>query len=70
MSDLNIGIVGLGAVAGAHIETFKDVTGARVARVCSRREHDPAELESTYGLRPLTPTSYARLPCVPRRSTR
>ena len=56
MSDLNIGIVGLGAVAGAHIETFKDVTGARVTRVCSRREHDPADLESTYGL-PLQATT-------------
>jgi len=56
MSELNIGIVGLGAVAGAHIETFKHVTGARVTRVCSRREHDPADLESTYGI-PLQATT-------------
>ena len=26
MNDYNIGIVGLGWVAGAHIETFKNVT--------------------------------------------
>ena len=28
MSDMNVGIVGLGWVAGAHIETFKAVQGA------------------------------------------
>ena len=54
MSDLRIGIVGLGWVAGAHIETFKHVRGARVTAVCSRRTHDPAALEATYGV-PLTP---------------
>ncbi len=27
MSELNVGIVGLGWVAGAHIETFKTVSG-------------------------------------------
>ena len=51
MSDLNIGIVGLGWVAGAHIEAFKNVEGARVTAVCSRREHDSETLEATYGLR-------------------
>ena len=50
MSELRIGIVGLGWVAGAHIETFKHVTGARVTAVCSRRRHDPAALEARYGL--------------------
>ena len=53
MSDLRIGIVGLGWVAGAHIETFKHVTGAQVTAVCSRRTLDPAALEAQYGL-PLT----------------
>ena len=38
MSHLNVGVVGLGWVAGAHIETFKSVQGARVTAVCSRRE--------------------------------
>jgi len=46
MSDLRIGIVGLGWVAGAHLETFKHVTGARVTAVCSRREQNPAELKA------------------------
>jgi predicted dehydrogenase len=50
MSDLSVGIVGLGWVAGAHIETFKHVQGARVRAVCSRRKHDPAALEKQYGL--------------------
>ena len=45
MSDLNIGIVGLGWVAGAHIETFKNVSGAKVTAVCSGRQLDAAELE-------------------------
>jgi predicted dehydrogenase len=50
MGDLRIGIVGLGWVAGAHIETFKHVTGARVTAVCSRRKQDPRELQSKYGI--------------------
>ena len=36
MSDLNVGIVGLGWVAGAHIETFKAVQGSSVTAICSR----------------------------------
>ena len=49
MSELKIGVVGLGWVAGAHIETFKQVTGGRVTAVCSRRELDPAALQAQYG---------------------
>ena len=49
-SDLRVGVVGLGWAAGAHIETFKHVTGARVTAVCSRRPHDPADLERRYGI--------------------
>ena len=50
MSELRVGIVGLGWVAGAHIETFKAVEGANVTAICSRRTHDEAELENTYGI--------------------
>jgi predicted dehydrogenase len=50
MDNLNVGIVGLGWVAGAHMETFKSIEGASVTAVCSRRRHDPADLERTYGL--------------------
>ncbi|MGH9341938.1 MAG: Gfo/Idh/MocA family protein [Acidobacteriota bacterium] len=50
MSDLNVGVVGLGWVAGAHIETFKSVKGANVTAVCSRRQLDEAALEKQYGI--------------------
>lgn len=50
MSNLRVGIVGLGWVASAHIETFKNVNGAEVVAVCSRREHDPAALQARYGI--------------------
>ena len=43
VNHLNVGIVGLGWVAGAHIDAFKAVTGADVTAVCSRRIHDDAE---------------------------
>ena len=61
MGDLNVGIVGLGWVAGAHIETFKNVEGANVTAVCSRRTHDPADLERTYGLPLKAYTDYAQM---------
>jgi predicted dehydrogenase len=61
MSDLNIGIVGLGSVAGAHIQTFKNVAGARVTAVSSRRTLDPSALEEQYGT-PLRPyPTYAEM---------
>jgi predicted dehydrogenase len=50
MKQLNVGIVGLGWVAGAHIEAFKSVTGAAVTAVCSRRALSPAALERQYGV--------------------
>ncbi len=49
MADLNVGIVGLGWVAGAHIETFKNVKGAKVTAVCSRRKLDEAEVSRQFG---------------------
>ena len=50
MSDVGIGIVGLGWVAGAHIEAFKNVYGAAVRAVCSRRELNPDTLEAQFGI--------------------
>src|SRR5262245_19171633 len=49
-NNLRVGIVGLGWVAGAHIETFKSVTGAAVTAVCSRRKQDPKELQAKFGI--------------------
>jgi len=50
MKEFNVGIVGLGWVAGAHIETFKSVEGATVTSICSRRAHLETDLEEQYGL--------------------
>ena len=50
MADLRVGIVGLGWVAGAHIQTFKAVKGANVTAVCSRRKLDPLALEREFGI--------------------
>ena len=61
MGDLNVGIVGLGWVAGAHIETFKKVSGASVTAVCSRRTHDPGALERAYGVPLKAYTDYAEM---------
>jgi predicted dehydrogenase len=48
--ELQVGIVGLGWVAGAHIAAFQAVHGAAVAAVCSRRPQDPAALARRFGL--------------------
>jgi len=56
MSDLNVGLVGLGWAAGAHIEAFKAVEGAAVTAVCSRRKHDEAALRQRFGV-PLKATT-------------
>ncbi|SHG56064.1 Predicted dehydrogenase [Fodinibius roseus] len=50
MSDLNIGIVGYGSVAGAHIEAFKNITDANVTAVCSRRDLKRKKLEQQLGI--------------------
>src|SRR5690625_4407985 len=50
MDELNVGIVGLGWVAGAHINVFKEVEGANVTAVCSRRGLDEGDLEQEYGI--------------------
>lgn len=49
MSQLNVGIVGLGWVAGAHIATFNKIPGAKVTAVYSRRELDDAAISAQYG---------------------
>jgi len=50
MQDLRVAIVGLGWVAGAHIEAFKTVRGAKVTAVCSQRNPLPSAVEAQYGL--------------------
>lgn len=46
--NLNVGIVGLGWVAGAHIDTIRSVRGLKVTGVCSSRQHDPAALAERF----------------------
>jgi predicted dehydrogenase len=50
MAELNVGIVGLGWAAGAHINTFKKVAGANVTAVCSRRSLDEVRLSREFGI--------------------
>ena len=61
MTKIRIGIVGLGWVAGAHIETFKKVVGAEVVAVCSRRKQDAKELEAKFGIPLKVYSSYAAM---------
>lgn len=61
MSDLRVGIVGYGWAASAHIEAFQGVDGASVTAICSRREHDPAELERRHGQPLQAFTDYAEM---------
>ncbi len=49
MNDINVGIIGLGWVAGAHITALSRIPGAKVTAVCSRRELDEKQLEQQYG---------------------
>ncbi len=42
--------MGLGWVAGAHMDAFNQVNGAHVRAVCTRREHDLDQLEKQYGI--------------------
>ncbi|HEV8130577.1 MAG TPA: Gfo/Idh/MocA family oxidoreductase [Acidobacteriota bacterium] len=50
MKNYGIGIVGVGWVAGAHIEALKAIEGVDVVAVCSRRRLDPAELKRRFGI--------------------
>ena len=50
MKELQVGIVGLGWVAGAHIEALAAVNGARVAAVCTRRPLSAADVAAQYGV--------------------
>jgi predicted dehydrogenase len=49
MKKFNVGIIGYGWVASAHIRAINATTFARVTAVCSSRKLDPAELSAQYG---------------------
>jgi len=50
MPNLKVGVVGLGWVAGAHIETFKQIEGVEVVAIHSRRSLNEAELSNQFGI--------------------
>ena len=50
MKSFGIGIVGTGSVAGAHIETFRQIAGCRVVGVCSRDRARAQAKIATHGL--------------------
>jgi predicted dehydrogenase len=50
MRELKVGVVGLGWVAGAHIETYKSIAGVTVAGVHDCRPMDAAQLQARFGL--------------------
>ena len=50
MRELRVGVVGLGWVAGAHIETWKGIPGVTVAAICDVRPLNEAELQKSLGL--------------------
>ncbi len=50
MKELKVGVVGLGWVAGAHIETWKAIPGVTVAAVCDVRPLDAGELQKRFGI--------------------
>ncbi len=47
--ELNVGIIGYGWVAGAHIEAINAIPGARVSAIYSSRKQDPKELSARHG---------------------
>ncbi|MBI3828959.1 MAG: Gfo/Idh/MocA family oxidoreductase [Planctomycetes bacterium] len=49
MRELRVGVVGYGWVAGAHILSFNEIPGVKVAAVCSRRNLSAAELTKKHG---------------------
>ncbi|MFQ5573543.1 MAG: Gfo/Idh/MocA family protein, partial [Nitrosopumilaceae archaeon] len=65
MDELNVGIVGLGRVAGIHIETFKKVVGANVTAICSRRKHNESELQKKYEIPLKAYTNYDEMLAKP-----
>ncbi|MFQ5737690.1 MAG: Gfo/Idh/MocA family protein [Acidobacteriota bacterium] len=51
IQQINIGIVGYGWAARAHIQSFNEIEGVTVTAVCSRRELSSAELSARHGSR-------------------
>ena len=49
MKKFNVGVVGYGWVAGAHIDSINATDQGQVTAVCSSRRLDSAELSARHG---------------------
>ncbi len=65
MKQFNVGIVGYGWAAGAHIAAINAGSRAQVTKVCSSRKQDPAELSARHGCAIQTFTDYAAMLAEP-----
>lgn len=61
MKRIKVGVVGLGWVAGAHIDAFKKLQVAEVAAVCSRRKLLPQDVEKEFGVSAKIYNDYAEM---------
>jgi len=61
MKPLKIGIVGLGWVAGAHINTFRNIEGVAVTAIASRRDLNPSDLKEQFGIDCQVYKDYSRM---------
>lgn len=59
MKTINVAVVGLGWVAGAHIAAFQSVPDVRVSAVCSSRAPTPADIKKRYGIEAKVYAEYA-----------
>lgn len=59
MKTLNVAVVGLGWVAGAHIAAFQTAPNVRVSAVCSRRDPSPDDVKKRYGIEAKVFTDFA-----------
>jgi predicted dehydrogenase len=65
MKPLNVGVIGYGWAAGAHIDAINATSHARVTMVCSSRRLDAAEISARHGCRLQTFTDYAAMLAEP-----
>ena len=65
MKQFNVGIIGYGWAAGAHIAAINAGPRGQVTKVCSSRKLDAAELSAKHGCRIQTYTDYAAMLAEP-----
>ena len=61
MKELKVGMIGLGWVSGAHIQTYEAVEGVTVAAVCDVRDVTPEDMQATYSIAPKIYSDYREM---------